>query len=52
MELSVSYVGRPMNRQMFGFRKEPKMLALYGITGAFQGRGGVDRVRTVVASTG
>ena len=52
MELSVSYVGRPMIRQMFGFRKEPKMLALYGLTGYFQGRGGVDGVKSLVASIG
>ena len=52
MELSVLYFGRLMIRSMVGLGKELTMLALYGITGDFQVRGGFGRVRDVVASTG
>ena len=52
MELSVLYVGRLMIRSMVVFGKETTMLVLYGIAGDFRVRGGVGRVRAVVASTG
>ena len=52
MELSVPYVGRLMTRSMVVFGKETTMLVLYGIAGDFRVRGGVGRVRAVVALTG